>query len=78
MWFKVFIWVALPTLAIAWGIYFYWQWRLDRQEKNQPKQVSPRLQKSRGEMAEWAAKMATYKPPSRPADSTHDPGSPSS
>jgi len=70
MWFKIFILVAVPALAIAWGIYFYWQWRLDQQEKNQPKQASQRLQKSRGEVADWAQKMAAYKPPKPPSESS--------
>ncbi|MBP8303638.1 MAG: hypothetical protein KBE04_05875 [Phycisphaerae bacterium] len=78
MWFKIFILVALPALAIAWGIYFYWQWRLDQEEKNQPKKVSTHLQKSRGEVADWAQKMASYKPPKPPPRPDDDAdGSPS-
>lgn len=72
MWFKIFILVAVPALALAWGIYFYWQWRMDQEEKNQPKKVSTHLQKSRSEVADWAQKMASYKPPKPPKQSGDD------
>jgi hypothetical protein len=65
--YKIFMFVALPVLVIAWVAYFLWQRHLDELEKNQPKKSSQRLDKSRGEVADWAAKMASYKPPKGPS-----------
>ena len=64
--YKIFMIITLPVLALAWLAYYLWQRHLDELEKNQPKKSS-RLEKSRGEVADWAAKMASYKPPKRPS-----------
>jgi hypothetical protein len=65
--YKIFMVIALPLLAIAWIAYLLWQRHLDELEKNQAKKSSHRLDKSRGEVADWAAKMASFKPPKRPS-----------
>jgi hypothetical protein len=65
--YKIFMLITLPVLAIAWTAYYLWQRHLDEQEKAQPKKSSKRLEKSRGEVADWASKMASYKPPKRPS-----------
>ncbi len=64
--YKIFMLIAVPTLILAWIAYFLWQRHLDKLESQQPKQVSPKLQKARSELAEWAQRMAEYRPPKPP------------
>ncbi len=45
---------------IAYGIYDY---KMRQEEKKQPKVRSERLQKTHGEMADWAKKMAAFQKP---------------
>jgi hypothetical protein len=72
--YKIFMLITLPVLAIAWIAYLLWQRHLDQLEKDQPKKSSQRLEKSRGEVADWAAKMASYKPPKRPSQGSDGEG----
>jgi hypothetical protein len=68
--YKIFMIVAVPALIIGWLIYWWWNRKMEEEEKKQPKQVSERLTKTRTEMADWAKKMAEYKPPTqnKPSD----------
>ena len=72
--YTIFMVIMIPVLALAWVAYYLWQQRLDQIEKSRPKQVSQHLQKTRGEVSDWAQKMATYKPPKRPSDQTGEDG----
>jgi hypothetical protein len=76
--YKIFMVIALSVLAIAWIAYLLWQRRQDKLEQSQPKKSSHRLEKSRGEVADWAQKMAAYKPPKPTSDGAGDHGAASS
>ena len=61
--YTVFMLIAIPALAIAWTAYALWQRKIREEEKNRPKPQSQRLVKTKTEVADWAQKMAQYKPP---------------
>jgi uncharacterized membrane protein YciS (DUF1049 family) len=61
--FKIIMIIALAGLAMAWIIYAIYDYKLRQEEKKQPKQSSERLKKTRSEVADWAKKLAEYKPP---------------
>ena len=61
--YKIFMLVAIPALAIGWIVYAWWLRKIREEEKNQPKPQSQRLVKTKTEVADWAQKMAQYKPP---------------
>ncbi|MBN2317175.1 MAG: hypothetical protein JXM79_24835 [Sedimentisphaerales bacterium] len=63
MWYKVFMLIAIPALAIGWVAYYLWMRKVIEEEKNQPKPESQRLKKTKSEISDWAQKMAAYKPP---------------
>ena len=65
--YKVFMIIAIPALAIGWIAYWLWMRKIEEQEKNQPKQVSQRLKKTRSEVSDWAKKMATHESPAEQA-----------
>jgi len=70
--YKIFILIALPALAVAWVAYMLWERKMRIEEKKQPKQVSKRLQKTRGEVSDWAKKMAQFKKPTHKPDQNVD------
>ena len=57
--------IALPVLAIGWIAYALWMRKVLEEEKNRPKKESQRLTKTKGEISDWAQKMAAYQPPPR-------------
>ena len=57
--------IAIPALIIGWIAYWLWQRKIEEEEKNQPKQESQRLTKTKSEVSDWAKKMAAYQPPKR-------------
>jgi len=61
--YTIFMLIAIPVLAIAWIAYVLWERKIREEEKNQPKPQSHRLVKTKTEVADWAQKMAQYKPP---------------
>jgi hypothetical protein len=61
--YKIFMLVAIPALVIGWIVYAWWLRKIREEEKNQPKPQSQRLVKTKTEVADWAQKMAQYKPP---------------
>lgn len=63
MWYKVFMLIAIPAVAIGWIAYYLWMRKVIEEEKNQPKPQSQRLKKTKTEISDWAQKMAAYKPP---------------
>ncbi len=66
--YKVFMLIALPVIAVAWLAYMLWERKMQIEEKKRPKQVSQRLQKTRGELSDWAQKMAKFKKPTHKPD----------
>jgi len=69
--FKIVMIIAVVVLAVAWAIYGIYDYKMRQEEKKQPKQSSERLQKTRSEVADYAKKLAEYKPPKRKPP-THD------
>jgi hypothetical protein len=61
--YTVFMLIAIPALAIGWIAYAMWLRKIREEEKNRPKPQSQRLVKTKTEIADWAQKMAEYKPP---------------
>ncbi|MDH7599121.1 MAG: hypothetical protein QHH07_05735 [Sedimentisphaerales bacterium] len=70
--YKIFMAIAVPALIVAWIAYFLWQRHLDKIEKQRPRPVSEKLQQRHSEVAEWAAKMAAFKPPKPPVSQQDD------
>ncbi len=66
--YKIFMLIALPVIAVAWVAYMLWERKMRIEEKKRPKQVSQQLQKSRGELSDWAQKMAQFKKPAHKPD----------
>jgi hypothetical protein len=63
--YKIFMLIALPAVAIGWIAYALWMRKILEEEKKQPKPQSQRLTKTKGEISDWAQKMAEFKPPPR-------------
>ena len=70
--FKIVMVIAVVGLAIAWAVYAYNEYKARQEEKKQPPQVSERLQKTRSEVADYAKKLAEYKPPKRQTPTGQD------
>ena len=60
--YKIFMLIAIPVLLIGWIAYWLWTRKMAEEEKNLPKE-SQRLRKTKGEISEWAQKMADFKKP---------------
>lgn len=63
--FKIVMIIAVVLLAAGWIAYGIWELKMRAEEKKRPRQVSKRLQKTRGEVADWAQKMLSFKKPTR-------------
>jgi len=61
--YKIFMIVGIVVLAIGWIAYGIWIHKVRQEEKNQPKPVSHRLQKTRSEVVDWAQKMKDFESP---------------
>jgi len=72
--FKIVMIIAVVVLAVAWTIYGIYDYKMRQEEKKQPKQISERLQKTRSEVADYAKKLAEYKPPKRKPSPPPPPG----
>jgi Flp pilus assembly protein TadB len=57
--------IALPVLAIAWIAYALWMRKVRKEEEQQGRPTSQRLQKTKSEVADWAKKMAEFESPGR-------------
>ena len=70
MWFKIFMGVSIPALAIGWLAYWLWQRKLDKEEAQTPKEEksSERLKQTRNEVSDWAKQMANFKKPTGPSN----------
>ena len=60
--YKIFMLIAIPVLLIGWVAYWLWMQKVDKEEKQLPKE-SKRLTKTKSEVSEWAQKMADFKKP---------------
>jgi hypothetical protein len=60
--YKIFMLIAIPVLLIGWIGYWLWTRKMAKEDENQPKE-SQRLRKTKGEISEWAQKMADFKKP---------------
>ena len=65
MYYKIFMLVALPALAIGWIAYAIWIRKVREEEKSRPKPESKRLTQTKSEVADWAKKMAQFQKPTR-------------
>jgi len=65
MYYKIFMLIALPLLAIGWIVYAIWMHKVREEEKKTGRPTSQRLQKTRSEVADWAQKLAKFEPPTR-------------
>ena len=63
--YKIFMLIAVSVLTIGWVAYAYWMRKVCEEEKQQPKQESQRLKKTKSEITDWAQKMAQFKKPER-------------
>jgi len=75
MLYKLFMLIAVPALIIGWIVYAWWLRKVREEEKSQPKPESQRLVKTKTEIADWAQKMAQYKPPKIKRSYEEDEGS---
>ncbi len=67
--YKIFMLITLPILAIGWIAYAIWMRKIREEEKNQPRQVSKRLQQTRSEVSDWAQMLKDFKKPTpKPPD----------
>ena len=65
MWYKIFMLVGVPIVVIGWIAYWLYIHKIEQEEKGKPRDASKRLKESRGEVADWAKKMAEFQPPKR-------------
>ncbi|MFB0551681.1 MAG: hypothetical protein ACETWQ_00065 [Phycisphaerae bacterium] len=70
--YKIFMLIAVPALIIGWIAYAYWIRKVCEEERQQPKEESKRLTKTKSEVADWAQKMAQFKKPERKKPSNQD------
>ena len=68
--YKIFMLIAVPALIIGWIVYAIWMRKVCEEERQQPKQESQRLKKTKSEITDWAQKMAQFKKPEpkKPSD----------
>lgn len=55
--------VGVVVVAGGWIAYAIWDYKMRQEEKKRPKQRSARLQKTKGEVSDWAKQMAAFKKP---------------
>jgi hypothetical protein len=65
--YKIFMLISIPALAIGWYIYWRWTKKIEEERKNRPKPVSKHLAKTRSEVSDWAKKMASFESPAEQA-----------
>ena len=70
--YKIFMLIAIPALVIGWIAYAIWMRKVCEEEKEQPKEESKRLRKTKSEVADWAQKMAKFEKPERKKPSSQD------
>jgi len=70
--YKIFMLIAVSALTIGWIAYAIWMRKVCEEEREQPKQDSQRLKKTKSEITDWAEKMAQFKKPERKNPSDQD------
>ena len=65
-WYKMFMIVGVIVVAAGWIAYAIWDYKMRQEEKKQPPKHSERLEKTQGEISDWAKKMAAFKSPAPP------------
>jgi predicted negative regulator of RcsB-dependent stress response len=68
--YAIFMIVGVILVAGGWIAYLLWDYKQRKEEAQQPKPQSEKLQKTKSEVSDWAKKMAEFKSPApkRPAD----------
>ena len=61
--YKIFMIIGVIVVVGGWIAYGIYEYKMRQEEKKQPKKSSARLQKSRGEVSDWAKQMASFKKP---------------
>jgi heme/copper-type cytochrome/quinol oxidase subunit 2 len=61
--YKIFMIVGLIAVAAGWIAYAIWDYKMRQEEKKQVPKRSERLEKTQGEIADWAKKMAQFQKP---------------
>jgi len=61
--YKIFMIVGVVVVAGGWIAYAIWDYKMRQEEKKQPKKHSAHLQKTQGEISDWAKQMAAFKKP---------------
>lgn len=61
--YKIFMIIGVIVVGGGWIAYGIYEYKMRQEEKKQPKRPSARLQKSRGEVSDWAKQMAAFKKP---------------
>jgi len=70
--YKIFMLIAVSALTIGWIAYAIWMRKVCEEERQQPKEESKRLKKTKSEITDWAQKMAEFKKPERKNPSGQD------
>ena len=70
--YKIFMLIAVSALTIGWIAYAIWMRKVCEEERQQPKEESKRLKKTKSEITDWAQKMAKFQPPKRKFPSTDE------
>ena len=61
--YKIFMIVGIAVLGVGWIGYGIWIHKIRKEEKCRPKQISRRLSRTRGEVADWAQRMKQVESP---------------
>ncbi|MHC4520422.1 MAG: hypothetical protein ACYTAS_17685 [Planctomycetota bacterium] len=61
--YKIFMIIGVIVVGGGWIAYGIYEYKMRQEEKKQPKKRSARLQKSQGEVSDWAKQMASFKKP---------------
>ncbi len=64
--YKIVMIVGVIAVAVGWIAYAIWDYKMRQEEKKQPPKRSERLEKTHGELSDWAKKMAEFKSPVPP------------
>ncbi len=66
--YKIFMIIMVPAIIIGWVVYWLRERKLDAEEEQNPKKnISVKLEKTRGEVSDWAQQMADFKKPPGPS-----------
>lgn len=66
---------AAAVVAIGWIVYGIWEWRMNKLEKEQPKQRSERYEQAQSSVSDYAKKLAEFQKPTYKRDDSSRPPS---